>query len=172
MSGETCEPDVVTTAPSTTTLPEAIQPWAVLRSSNQPRSSKSASSRNRGLAIALPRELARQRQQGAEAVGGGGLVRLDVAATLASMDDRVLVALLVEPDRRHQALAGGGAVAGIDVDVLAPQARGAVVGVARTAHLGAAALADEILDRSTKVRHPGSDRRAPAKCQSPPRGGN
>jgi len=62
------------------------------------------------------------------------------------MDDTVRIDDSLDPDGFHHAAAVGCAIPGIDIDMLAPEAFRAVVGVARPLHGMPAMLAGEVLD--------------------------
>ena len=85
-----------------------------------------------------------------------GFVTLFVPTVLTAVKNGVLPALDVYRDRLHEPLAHGCAVTGVYVDVLAPQALRAVVGVAIAHDGGTAVSAGEVFGISYKSgRHGG-----------------
>ena len=78
----------------------------------------------------LVRQLAAQAQDRIKAVVFGGLVPLGCAAFGTAVDEDIATVFAGKLYRLHQAATVLGAVAGVYIDVLAPKAFGAVIGVA------------------------------------------
>lgn len=90
----------------------------------------------------------REREDRCEEVSLRAPVATQEATQLAAVDQDDQSAFVLEADGAHQAFAGGSAIPRVDVDVLAPQAGGTVIGVAIALHAHAAVPAVEVLDRS------------------------
>jgi hypothetical protein len=92
-----------------------------------------------------------QCQQQVKVVVRGGVVVFDVPAELTAMCQDDLSILAGDADWLHQAAAVRGTVARMDIDVLAPQAARAVVGVSIAADGRAAVFAGKIFDPALEL---------------------
>jgi hypothetical protein len=95
-------------------------------------------------AILIPLLFRCNLQQNLKIVFFGGFVPALLAAARAAEEDAVLAAYYLYVDGFHHTAAGFFPVAGVDVDVPAPQAGRAVVGVPTALHLMAAVVAGEV----------------------------
>lgn len=86
-----------------------------------------------------------------ETVAGRGAVAALVTTGHAAMDDHEFVADVLDGDGLHEGAAGRGPVARVDVDVLRPEAVGAVIRVAVTHDVPAADVAGEVLARAREA---------------------
>jgi hypothetical protein len=87
-----------------------------------------------------------QRNQNIEIIMRGGLVAFFQTAARAAVDDAINATFDLHPDRFHQTLTGGIAVTGVDVDMLAPQAVRAVIGITAAGDLLTAVFAHKIFN--------------------------
>ncbi len=81
--------------------------------------------------------------EGVNIIGGGGDIAFSNAALEAVVDDGVNIFFLFYPDWFHEAAAGSGAVAGMNVHVAAKEATGAMIGKAVAVDKNAAMAAME-----------------------------
>lgn len=84
------------------------------------------------------------------------------------MEYRCLAPFDLVFDRFHQALTGGGAIAGVDIDMPTPEASGTVVCVAIAIHRFAAVKAAKRFDAALKTARVGHSQRGIA-CERCPR---
>jgi hypothetical protein len=100
------------------------------------------------LFLSLFRKSSNQFSDLLEIVFRGRNIPLLISALHAAMGDDVTVFLHSDVDGFHHSAALGRPVAGIDIDVLAPEAAGTVIGVATAFHLCFAVATCEILFRA------------------------
>ena len=98
------------------------------------------------LAVSLIWQFATQTQDRIKAVVFGGLVVFDRAALGAAVDEDIIAAFDGKSHWLHQAATVFGAIAWVYIDVLAPEAFGAVVGVAIALHGKATISASKIFN--------------------------
>jgi hypothetical protein len=89
--------------------------------------------------------LLRERDERCRIIMVRSVVALDISALDAAVDDPIRRRGTLEGQGLHHSLACGCAIARIDIDVLAPEAVRAMVGITVAFDEGAAMLADEIL---------------------------
>lgn len=73
------------------------------------------------------------------------------ATPFAPMVNPGILAFYLNPDRAHRTFTLAGAVAGLDIHMFAPQAMGAMVGIAISLNGSTAVLANKILDCALKI---------------------
>ena len=98
------------------------------------------------LAGPLVRQFAAYTQYSIKAVVFGGLIPFDNTAFGTAVNEDIIAAFAGKSHRLHQAATAFGAVAWVDIDVLAPEAFGAVVGVAIALHGKATISASKIFN--------------------------
>jgi len=98
------------------------------------------------LAVSLVRHFAAQTQDRIKAVVFGGFIPFENAAFDTAVDEDVIAAFDGKPHRLHQTATALGAIAWIYIDVLAPEAFGAVIGIAIALHGDATIPAGKIFN--------------------------